>query len=256
MVTKLTLDILPTFQMRQYVYEKLPLAQLEAHFDEITSSAYSVSLLTRWQDAWVDQVWLKQTVTNGTRFEPEPDFFGATPAATRLHPIAGLSAEACTEQMGIPGPWYGRLPHFRMGFTPSNGEELQSEYILPRRHAIPALRAIHGLRDHLAPLLQVSEVRTIAADDLWLSPFYGQDSVAIHFTWRKEWEAVSQLLPLIEAQLEPFNARPHWGKLFTMPPPLVQSLYPKLPDFRRLRTSYDPQGKFRNAFIDRYIGFT
>jgi xylitol oxidase len=252
-VTKLTLDIVPAYNMRQDVYENLPLAQLEDHFDDIVSRAYSVTVLTDWQSDLVDQVWLKRLVADGAAFNLEPELFGATPARTPMHPIRGISAEACTEQMGIPGPWYERLPHFRMDFTPSSGEELQTEYMVPRLNAISAFRAIHSLRRHLAPLLQISEVRTIAADDLWMSPCYRQDCVAIHFTWKKDWEAVRQLLPLIEAQLAPLDARPHWGKLFIMPPTRVQSLYPKRPDFQRLLTSYDPNGKFRNAFLDTYI---
>lgn len=257
-VTKLTLDIVPAFDMRQDVYENLPMAQLEERFDSIVSSADSVSLLTDWQDERVNQVWLKRRVSDRVAvdhavLELESELFGATPAPTHRHPIAGLSAEACTEQMGIPGPWYERLPHFRMGFTPSSGEELQTEYLVPRRYAIPALRAIHDLRDHLSPLLQISEVRTIAADNLWMSPCYQQACIGIHFTWAKNWEAVRRLLPLIEEQLTPFDARPHWGKLFTMPPAQVQSLYPKLRDFQGLLRSYDPQGKFRNAFLDTYI---
>jgi xylitol oxidase len=258
-VTKLTLDTVPTFTMRQDVYENLPLAQLEEHFDEIESSAYSVSLFTDCRSDRVNQVWLKRRIrgaganAGGAELELEREWFGATLAQTHLHPIGSLSAESCTEQMGIPGPWHERLPHFRMDFTPSSGEELQSEYLVPRRHAVTALLAINRMRDRVAPLLQISEVRTIAADDLWMSTCYEQASVAIHFTWKKNWPEVRKLLPLIEAELSPLNARPHWGKLFTMPPEQVQSLYPKLQDFERLVTSYDPEGKFRNAFLDRYI---
>ena len=252
-VTKLTLDILPTFDMRQDLYENLPLSQLEAHFDEITSSGYSVSLFTDWRDAIFNQVWLKRQVSNSASLEVEPQLFGATPATRRLHPIGSLSSENCTEQMGIPGPWYERLPHFRMDFTPSSGEELQSEYFIPRQHAIAALHAMDQLREHIAPILQISEVRTIAADNLWMSPCYQQACVAIHFTWIKDWPAVSKVLPLIEERLAPFRARPHWGKLFTMDPERLQALYAKLPEFQGLLRHYDPEGKFRNAFLDKYI---
>ena len=252
-VTKLTLDILPTFDMRQDLYENLPLSQLEAHFDEITSSGYSVSLFTDWRDAIFNQVWLKRQVSNGASLEVEPQLFGAIPATRRLHPIGSLSSENCTEQMGIPGPWYERLPHFRMDFTPSSGEELQSEYFIPRQHAIAALHAMDQLREHIAPILQISEVRTIAADNLWMSPCYQQACVAIHFTWIKDWPAVSKVLPLIEERLAPFRARPHWGKLFTMDPERLQALYAKLPEFQGLLRHYDPEGKFRNAFLDKYI---
>ena len=252
-VTKLTLDIIPTFEMRQDVYENLPLAQLEEHFDALVSDAYSVSLFTDWQSAAFNQIWLKSYVADGASFELEPGLFGATPATKPLHPIASLSAENCTEQMGIRGPWHERLPHFRMDFTPSSGEELQSEYLVPRQHAFAALSAINQLQGHIAPLLQISEVRTIAADNLWMSPCYQQACVSIHFTWKKNWPAVRNVLPLIEDGLAPFDARPHWGKLFTMHPGQVQSLYEKLPAFQKLLQHYDPRGKFRNAFLDKYI---
>ena len=252
-VTKLTLDISPTFEMRQDVYQNLPLAKLENHFDEITSSAYSVSLFTDWREASFNQVWLKRRVSGDVTLKTEPQLFGATLATSHLHPIATLSADNCTEQMGVGGPWFERLPHFRMDFTPSSGEELQSEYLIPRPHALTALRAVDQLRDRIAPLLQISEIRTIAADDLWMSPCYGQDCIGIHFTWKKVWEAVRNLLPVIEEQLYPFDARPHWAKLFTLSPERLQALYKKLPDFRKLLLHYDPQGKLRNAFLDRYI---
>ncbi len=252
-VTRLTLDLVPTFEMRQDVYEDLPLARLAAHFDDIVASAYSVSLFTDWRGARFHQVWLKRRVTDGAALEVDPMRFGAKPATDQRHPIDGLPAQNCTAQLGRPGPWHERLPHFRMEFTPSSGAELQSEYLVPRRHAVAALRAIDGLRDRVAPLLQVSEVRTIAADDLWLSPCHGQSCVGIHFTWVPEWPAVRALLPLIEERLAPLEARPHWGKLFTTPPARLQALYPKLPDFRDLLRRYDPAGKFRNAFLDRYV---
>jgi xylitol oxidase len=252
-VTKLTLDIMPAFSMQQEVYENLPLAQVEENFEQIASSAYSVSLFTAWQNDRVNQVWLKRRLTNGAALAVAPTFFGATLAPADRHPIAELPAEPCTAQMGVPGAWYERLPHFRIEETPSSGEELQSEYFVPRRHAVAALRAVDRLRAQIAPLLHISEVRTIAADDLWMSPCYKQACVAIHFTWKKNWPDVKALLPAIEAQLAPFEARPHWGKLFTMPAARLRSLYEKLPDFQELLRSYDPQGKFRNAFLDEYI---
>jgi alditol oxidase len=259
-ITKLTLDLVPAFSMRQSVYERLPLAQLENHLDEITSSADSVSLFTTWQNSWVDQVWLKCRVVESTgsgtgdsEFEPEPDFFGARLATEARHPIPGLSAEACTEQMGVAGPWHERMPHFRMEFTPSSSEELQSEYLLPRRHAVEALHAILRLREYIGPVLQVSEVRTVAADNLWMSPCYGEACVGIHFTWKKDWTGVRPVLQMIEEQLAPFEARPHWGKSFTMPGELVRSLYPRLHDFQQLLRNYDPHSKFRNRFLDTYI---
>ncbi len=252
-ITKLILDISPTFLMQQDVYENLPFTAVEDHYDELTSSLYSVSLFTNWQDSAFNQVWLKRHVPDGISVKAEPELFGARLAINHLHPITMLSAENCTEQLGVCGPWFERLPHFRMEFTPSSGAELQSEYFVPRQHVFAALQAINSMREHIAPFLQISEVRTIAADHLWMSPCYQQASVGIHFTWKPDWENVRNVLPRIEEALAPFHARPHWAKLFTMSPDRLQSLYEKLPDFRQLLQRYDPHGKFRNEYLDKYI---
>jgi alditol oxidase len=252
-VTKITLDLLPTFMVKQYVYENLPLSEMQEHFDAIEASGYSVSLFTDWQKKRINEVWIKSCVEAGQSFNATPDFFGAKLATKNLHPIAALSAENCTEQMGVPGPWYERLPHFRMGFTPSAGNELQAEYFVPRRHAVEAILAIERMRDQVTPHLLISEIRTIAADDLWMSPCYKQPSVTIHFTLKPDWPAVSQLLPVIERELAPFHARPHWGKLFTVSPERFKANYEKLPDFIELSKKYDPHGKFRNDFLNKNI---
>jgi xylitol oxidase len=252
-ITKITLDIQPTFLMRQYVYENLPLSEMKNHFDAIESSAYSVSLFTDWQEQRINEVWIKSRVEKGQEFDASPEFYGAKRATRNLHPIAALSAENCTEQMGVPGPWYERLPHFRMGFTPSAGKELQSEYFVPRHQAVEAILAIERLRDQVGPHLLISEIRTIAADDLWLSPCYQQPCITIHFTWKQDWPAVRKLLPVIEKQLAPFKARPHWGKLFTTSPSELKSAYKRLPDFIDLSKKYDPSGKFRNEFLNTNI---
>jgi xylitol oxidase len=252
-VTRLTLDVVPSFEISQTVYENLPLEQLKDHFDDIFASAYSVSLFTDWREASFHQVWQKEIVTESSRPHAEPEWFGAVRAGKPVHPIPGLDAEPCSEQMGVPGPWHERLPHFRMEFTPSAGDELQSEYLLPREHAYEALSALSEMRDALSPLLHTSEIRTVAADELWMSPCYRQQCVAIHFTWKSDGPAVERVLPEIERRLRPYRARPHWGKMFAMPPEDVEPLFPKLSDFRRLLTHYDPKGKFRNAFLDRYV---
>ncbi|GMK40793.1 putative xylitol oxidase [Paenibacillus sp. CCS19] len=255
-VAKLKLDVVPAFSIRQTVYDHLPLTALDAGgFNEIMSSAYSVSLFTNWEDSVFNQVWVKRKLMEGE--DPSEaastDFFGAASAPAKRHPVPGQSEINCSEQLGVPGPWHERLPHFRMDFTPSAGNELQSEYFVPRRNAFEALRALEGLRERIAPLLFVSEVRSIAADHFWMSPCYQQDSVGLHFTWKPDWESVRQLLPLIEQALAPFEARPHWAKLFAMEPQKVQSLYARLSDFRQLLLKYDPAGKFRNAFLDTYL---
>ena len=252
-VTKLTLDVQPTFEMRQDVYENLPLAQLKDHFEDIMSAGYSVSLFTDWQHKRANEVWLKRRIATGVPRDAKPEFYGAKLATKNLHPIAELSAKNCTEQMGVPGPWYERLPHFRMGFTPSSGEELQSEYFVPRKNAVEAILAIERLREEVSPHLMISELRTIDADQLWMSTCYNQASLAIHFTWKPDWDSVRKVLPRIEKELAPFKARPHWGKLFNMAPGDLQKRYDRLADFKRLLKEYDPRGKFRNDFLDTNV---
>lgn len=248
-ITSLILRLVPSFTVRQWVYDGLPRAELADGFDAIFGSAYSVSAFTTWRDRrTIDQLWRKHKA--GQAGEPAPvTWHGARLAGGQRHPVPGMPAGNTTAQDGAEGPWHERLPHFRAGFTPSAGDELQSEYLLPRGDAAAALSALDDLAEPIAGLLLVSEIRTIAADDLWLSPAYGRDSVGIHFTWRKDQAAVTALLPGIEDRLAPFRPRPHWGKLFTLPPVKVRAAYPRLPDFARLASSYDPAGKFRNDFL-------
>lgn len=252
-VARLTLEIEPAFEVRQVMHERLAFDQLEANFDAIMALAYSVSVFTDWRDDRNTQLLVKRRVAAGDAGEAEQELFGAARATSRRHPIIGLSAENCTEQLGIAGPWHERLPHFRMEFTPSSGAELQSEYFVPRRHAAAAIRVLRAFGPQLARLLMISELRTIAADELWMSPCYRQDSVGLHFTWERDEPAVLALLPLLEAQLAPLGARPHWGKLFRVEPAVLQARYERLADFRQLLARTDPQGKFRNAFIDSAI---
>src|SRR5215469_11469503 len=252
-VTKITLNVQPRFMMQQYVYQNLPLKELTTHFDVIESAAYSVSLFTDWRSESINEVWLKVRMENDPRFDAPPEFFGAKRATKNLHPIIELSAENCTEQMGVPGPWYERLPHFRMGFTPSAGKELQSEYFVPRQNAVEAISAVERLHEQVSPHLLVTEIRAIAADELWMSPCYKQPCVTIHFTWKQDWPAVSKLLPVIEQQLAPFRPRPHWGKLFSIPPAQLHSEYERLTDFVALAKRFDPHGKFRNDFLNANI---
>lgn len=252
-VTKVTLAVQPTYQVSQYVFENLPIQALQQHFDEIMSAGYSVSLFTDWRNGNIGEVWVKSKVGEGQSFAGQKEWFGATAATKDLHPISSLSAENCTPQMGVPGPWHERLPHFKMGFTPSAGKELQTEYFVPRENSFAAIKAVEQLRDQVSPHLQITEVRCIDADDLWMSPCYKQPSTTIHFTWQPDWPAVSKLLPLIEAQLAPFRAKPHWGKLFTMSHRRLADLYPRMNDFQGLLREHDPKGKFRNDFLNTVI---
>jgi xylitol oxidase len=248
-VTHVTLHLLPTYQVAQTVYRNLSFDHLQHHLDEIFGSGYSVSLFTDWQNHRATQVWIKRRLAPGDKNEWPTEFFGATRAAEKLHPIEGHPAESCTEQQGIPGPWYERLPHFRMNFTPSSGRELQTEYFVPRERGYEAILAVEQLRDRITPHLFVTELRTIAADELWMSMAHERPSLAIHFTWKPEWPEVREILPLIEAQLAPFSPRPHWAKLFTIPPAHMQAQYARLADFEAMLERRDPTHKFRNAFL-------
>ncbi len=249
--TSLTLDLVPAFEMRQQVYEDLPAAELDAHFGEIFASDYSVSVFTRWQGARHRQLWRKHRSLDPAGPAPGRDFHGARPATGPVHPVPGADPANCTAQMGVPGPWHERLPHFRFGFVPSSGDELQSEYLLPRHAARPALAAVASLHERLAPVLQISEVRTVAPDDLWLSPSYQRDTVAIHFTWTPDPAAVRPVIAAVESELVPLGARPHWGKLHTVPPAVLNDLYPRWDSFRALLAEFDPAGKFGNEFTAR-----
>jgi xylitol oxidase len=250
-VIRLTLDVEPAYQVRQRVFEGLAWDALHEHFDEITGAGYSVSVFTRWAGA-VDQVWVKRRVTDDPE-EPDGDLFGAVAATVDRHPIIELDPVNCTPQLGVPGPWSDRLPHFRMGFTPSSGAELQSEYLIPRRHAATAIQAVHGLADLIRPVLQVSELRTVAADRLWMSPQYGQDTIAIHFTWQPDRAGVEPVLTRLEAALAPCQARPHWGKVFLGHAAAIAPLYQRVGDFERLAGRLDPRGAFRNPWLTSHV---
>jgi alditol oxidase len=252
-VTSLTLDVEPTYDVRQDVYEDLPFDELTTHFDEIATLAYSVSLFTDWGGALIDQVWLKTRFAGRDSAEPPTELFGAAQASGPRHPIRRMRADACTPQGGVAGPWHLRLPHFRLDHTPSAGDELQTEYFVDRADAGEAMLALRSLRERIARIVQVSEVRTVAADELWLSPAYHRASVAIHFTWKPDWPAVRDLLPAIETALAPFDPRPHWAKLFTLPADEVRSRYERLDDFVELAGRVDPDGKLRNEFLNQFV---
>lgn len=248
-MTRVTLDLEPTFELSQVVFRDLELDAALARFDEITSSAYSVSLFTDWVSERA-HVWLK---SRGPAAAPDT-LAGATRADRAFHMLSGAPVAAITEQGGVLGPWHERLPHFRMTHTPSRGEELQSEYLLPRHHVAEAFTALRALADRMAPLLQVCEIRTVCADQLWLSSSHGHDTVGFHFTWVLDPQAVYALLPAIEDALLPIGARPHWGKCFAADAEQVATLYPRWQDFANLRQQVDPGRKFGNAWLERVIG--
>jgi xylitol oxidase len=252
-VVSLDLALVPSFDLSQRVYEDLPLDNLDDHFTDLMTSAYSVSLFTDWRAPRLTQLWFKQDPGPPPPVTTQP-WFTATPALSPRNPVPGGSPEACTEQLGVPGRWYERLPHFRPEFKPSVGDELQSEYLLPVAQAVPALHALNEIRDRLAPVLRICEVRVIAGDSRWLSTCYHRDSVAFHFTWIADPASVLPVVTDLERQLAPFAPRPHWGKVFTTPPEEIRSSYERLPDFVALMQHYDPAGKFRNPYTARNLG--
>lgn len=251
-VLEVTLDIRPTFTVRQRLFGGVPWEAVTSRLDEVTSAAYSVSLFTNWDEEAVSLGWIKELADT-----PSPigdDFFGAPALTEARHMIATMDVRNTTEQLGVPGPWSERLAHFRFEFTPSNGAEIQSEYLVPRANAVTAINAVRSLAPLIAPLLQISEIRTAAADDLWLSSAYGTDVVGLHFTWVRDQEGVEAVLPALEDALLPLGARPHWGKLYLDPAGVVPTLYPRLDDFRTLAERFDPTGRFRNPFLTHLLG--
>lgn len=249
-VTRLTLSVEPAFEVSQHIYTGVPLAEVASRFDEIFGCAYSVSAFTDYRSGEA-RVWVKRRTTERDGSVRPPGWAGETPADAAHHPIPCVPATHCTEQLGVPGPWYERLPHFRPDFTPSNGDELQSELLLPRAAAPAALDALRTLGESVAPVLQISEIRTVAADDLWLSPACGRDCAAFHFTWVKDTEAVLPVIAAVEERLLPLGARPHWGKLTAMRPERIAALYEHAGDFRQLMRKRDPERVFANDFVDQ-----
>jgi xylitol oxidase len=251
-VTRVVLDVEPAYDVRQRVFEAVRWDALLEHYAAVTAAADSVSVFTRWEDGAADQVWLKSRVADG----PEPvraDLLGGPAATVERHPILGLDAVNATPQLGAPGLWSDRLPHFRAGFAPSAGAEIQSEYFVARRHAAAAVRALLAVGDMIRPVLQVSEIRTIAGDELWMSPQHGQDAVGLHFTWHRDQDRVEAALAVVESALSPFAARPHWGKVFLADAAVIAPLYPRLGDFTALAGRLDHRGAFRNAWLERTV---
>lgn len=249
-ICELTLDVVPSFEVRQNVYLTLPLATATDKFEAIMSRAYSVSLFTRWQGETIDQIWVKARAEAG---EPAAEVFGATAATTPCHPIPDMDGSNCTGQFGVTGPWHERLFHFAIGNTASAGAELQSEFFVARADAPAAIAALHAAQDRFSGALFISEIRSVAADTLWLSAAYEQDTIGFHFTWHPEWDATIAAVRAVEQALAPFNPRPHWAKLFTLPASALEQRFPRLSDFRALAMRLDPAGKFRNQFITDHL---
>lgn len=249
--TKLTLSVEPSFEIRQHAYEGVGLERLIDSFDDIFGSAYSVSAFTTWVGD-IEQIWVKERL--GRERASKSTFDTMRAAVVDRHPIIGLDAGPCTPQLGVIGPWNDRLPHFAAGFEPSAGDEIQSEFFVPRVEAAPAIEALQRVGTQLADVLMVCEIRTIAGDDLWMSPHHECDSVAFHFTWRRDPAAVDRAVRVAEEALWPFAPRPHWGKVFTQDVFDAPAVYRCFDDFERLRRELDPTGTFSNDWTKRVLG--
>ncbi|SDA49571.1 xylitol oxidase [Algoriphagus alkaliphilus] len=252
-VTKVTLDLLPAFEVAQVIYLNMPMESLKDHFNEIMGAGYSVSLFIDWKSNSIAEVWVKKKLLPGEEPAFPEDLFGAKKATVKMHPVPDMDPESCSEQLGVAGPWFDRLPHFKMEFQPSAGKELQSEFFVPLENGYEAILAVSEMAEQINPYLFISEIRSIKADELWMSTCYQRDSIAIHTTWKQEIPEVMAFLPQMEGRLNRFNPRPHWAKLFTIPSETLQSRYPKIEEFKALLSKHDPEGKFRNEFLNRTV---
>jgi len=243
------LKIEPTFKIRQVIYPEIPLDILQRNFDQIMGTAYSVSYFTDWGTAQIGNLWCK---FRDSEVIPE-SVGGKAKADKKYHPIPSVDPVACTDQLGESGDWHQRLSHFKLDFTPSVGEEIQTEFFVDRKDAAAAIEGVSKLGEEIPPLLWITELRTIAADDLWLSGAYQRDTLAIHFTWKKDL-AIYPVIEKVEAALRPFNYRPHWGKVFTADGKYLSSVYPKMSEFKALVEALDPASKFENTFTRRILG--
>ena len=252
-VTVLELDLEPTYDVRQYVYDGLPHATLREQYETVVSAGYSVSLFSDWRAPQVHSAWRKLRADAPDAVDAPATWFGAELADGPRHPLPGMAGDTCTEQLGVPGPWSARLPHFRLEFTPSSGEELQSEWFVRREDAVAALDLLADLREAVAEVLLIAELRTIAADPLWLSPSAGRDTAALHFTWVLDEAAVLPVVRAVDERLAELGARPHWAKVLTTPPERVREQYDRYADFEALLRTYDPAGKLRNDMLEEYF---
>jgi xylitol oxidase len=243
-----TLDVEPAYRMRQDVYGAIPWDTFTANVAEVHAAAYSVCAYTEFGDA-ITEVLVKSRVPDGAEDVPVPE---ALAGARRLPGTPGDDRR--TARDGSVGPWWDRLPHFPIASVPSHGSEVQSEHFVPLRHAAAALDALRGLADRIQPHLHVCELRTMAADDLWLSPTQGEDVLCIAFTWKKHPAEVAALLPDLESRLAAFDGRPHWGKMSSLDHAAIAGLYPRLADFRDLVARADPERTFASAFGERVLG--
>jgi len=250
-VYQFTIQLQPIFYIAQAVYKTLPLIQLKENFNQIMSAGYCVNFFTNWVNPrQIDQIWVKKLVLDKEKeiiFEPE--LFGAQIYTEQVNVYDAGAPDECTVQLGKTGVWYERLVLFNVGLAPLTKSELQSEYFISLEYAYEVLNSISEIHHIISPYLQQTEIRTVAADDLWMSPCYKKSVICFHTTWKYDYDNVIKCIQLMEEKLSPFNPIPHWGKLFTLQPSAIQKCYPKLNEWKQLVEKYDPNGKFRNEFL-------
>jgi xylitol oxidase len=252
-VTRVTLAIEPTFDIRQDAFVDLPWDELLGSFDTISSAAYSFSVFTKWSGRTANRLWLKTRLGTSAAGKLDVSRLGLKPGLPYTVPPTVENPLAILNPFGVPGPWSDRLAHTRSHISPPPAEQIQSEYMIPRPQFAKAVAAIRSMAGRVDDLLYASEIRTIAADEFWLSPAYRQDTVAIHFTWKKDADAVDAITRELEAALVPLGAKPHWGKVIHADAATLAPLYPRMADFRALALRHDPERKFRNTYLERHV---
>jgi xylitol oxidase len=247
-VTRITLDIQPTFDMRQDAFEGLSWDTVTSDLDAVMSAGYSVSLITSWASPTVDRLWIKTALADGTPTDVSAARLGAYPAATPVpQDVPGLNP------FGVPGPWNERLFHFGRDVEPGLIGHLQSEYMVPRDRAAEAIAMLHALGERIDRYLLVSEIRGMTEDALWLSPAYDRPTIAFHFSWQRQIDEVSRVTAELETMLQPLGGRPHWGKIIHASAEQLAPLYPRMWEFADLARSFDPTGKFSNEFLTKHV---
>ncbi len=251
-VSQITLDVQPSYRIRQEVFLDLDWEVLYAQFDEIMSSGDSVSCFTDYGDT-VNELWVKTRVADDDTWSPRTELFGARAATAKIHPVPHLDAQYCTDQFGVPGPWCDRMPHFMVEAIGDAGSEMQAEYMVDRTDAVAGIRALKEISEVVRPYILAAEFRSVAPDDLWMSTAYQRETICLHYATVADPGVPNEMLPVVERTLEPFSPRPHWGKLFVASAEELAPRYPRMTDFRDLANRLDPEGKFRNEFLDRHV---
>lgn len=240
-VTQLELKLVPAFNITTYTYVNMPVQNSYENFAALQNMGFGVLLVNMFTapDAWNIAIVYARSDANNTAMLTS-NLFGGTLVSQTTQPsyLALLSIA----QIGLSGV---------------DGNEIQTEYFVPISKAVEAIKAVTAVANstNIFPSLATAFViRTIASDDLWMSEYYGNDTmVAIHFSWQNNVTAVEAVLPQLERAMIPYGARPHWGKMFTMEPEDFLPHYPKVNEFKKLAEQLDPKGKFRNEFLEENV---